>query len=447
MVCSYDELPILDVEFDVSNPFQSAQEVMTKLWPLLGGDLKCFQPLHHNAMHVVEGGITNKLFRVCFTETGVGTAPRSVLLRVFGDGGMIDRVAETKSFVQLWEAGLGPKCYGRFKNGRIEEFYEDVRTLDTSDLQDERISEMIAVQLAKTHKTMKIPENNNRPTLFTQMRQWLVQARSSYDDLVSLENDYDVSLKWLEKRIDEFESCVQEDFAVVFCHNDLLAANILQDPASGMLHFIDFEYGGANYRGFDIANHFNEWAGGTDSGRPDYSKFPREDQMTNFCSHYLRELHGRSDVEHDVAGLMKEVKLFLGINHMYWGLWAINMGTSMGCSSFPYFTFARHRLEQCAKGTQNSSGPEDKALGADIWLLVTTAFSLTSVSKPLKHNRRRSSSSVADACGDLAPTPIALAQLTRCPDGRVRPDEVVEEGGDDAGSRAADRVSQHYSAS
>lgn len=29
----------------------------------------------------------------------------------------------------------------------------------------------------------------------------------------------------------------------------------------GKLYFIDFEYGSYNYRGFDIGNHFNEYAG------------------------------------------------------------------------------------------------------------------------------------------------------------------------------------------
>lgn len=31
--------------------------------------------------------------------------------------------------------------------------------------------------------------------------------------------------------------------------------------SSGKLYFIDFEYGSYNYRGFDIGNHFNEYAG------------------------------------------------------------------------------------------------------------------------------------------------------------------------------------------
>ena len=30
---------------------------------------------------------------------------------------------------------------------------------------------------------------------------------------------------------------------------------------AGKLYIIDFEYGSYNYRGFDIGNHFNEYAG------------------------------------------------------------------------------------------------------------------------------------------------------------------------------------------
>ena len=66
-----------------------------------------------------------------------------------------------------------------------------------------------------------------------------------------------------------------------FCHNDVLCGNVMVDCAAykkaaataaagqhvdlpdGALHLIDFEYGSKNYRGFDIANHLNEWAGGS----------------------------------------------------------------------------------------------------------------------------------------------------------------------------------------
>ena len=76
---------------------------------------------------------------------------------------------------------------------------------------------------------------------------------------------------------------------VVFCHNDALADNILVVEETDVL-LIDFEYGGCNYRGFDIANHWNEWAGGTQAsmnGVPDYRDFPSQEEQLAFCQAYI----------------------------------------------------------------------------------------------------------------------------------------------------------------
>jgi ethanolamine kinase len=48
---------------------------------------------------------------------------------------------------------------------------------------------------------------------------------------------------------------------VVFAHNDLLSGNFMLNDEEEKLYLIDFEYGSYNYRGFDIGNHFNEYAG------------------------------------------------------------------------------------------------------------------------------------------------------------------------------------------
>ncbi|KAL7669444.1 hypothetical protein ACOME3_010099 [Neoechinorhynchus agilis] len=56
----------------------------------------------------------------------------------------------------------------------------------------------------------------------------------------------------------------------VFCHNDLLAKNIILPPNCSTnqnnhehfnVHFIDYEYSGYNFAAYDIANHLNEYAG------------------------------------------------------------------------------------------------------------------------------------------------------------------------------------------
>ena len=62
-------------------------------------------------------------------------------------------------------------------------------------------------------------------------------------------------LSWLEEML-----CQLND-ELVFCHNDLLLGNILYDEIEHSIEFIDFEYAGANYQSYDIANHFCEFAG------------------------------------------------------------------------------------------------------------------------------------------------------------------------------------------
>jgi ethanolamine kinase len=48
---------------------------------------------------------------------------------------------------------------------------------------------------------------------------------------------------------------------VVFCHNDLLLANVIYNAKKSTVTFIDYEYSSYNYQAFDIGNHFAEFAG------------------------------------------------------------------------------------------------------------------------------------------------------------------------------------------
>ena len=211
------------------------------------------------ALEPIVGGITNTLFRATYHG-------RTVLIRIYGDGGMIDRVAELQSFCALAAAGIGPRCFGSFANGRLEEFFEGFRTLAPADLSDADRSAKIARELARSHA---IPvEATAAPSLWGQLADWLSSARAATFCEGSAEAaEYaSIDISHIEAEIARLRRQVPESASVVFCHNDLLAANILEHPGSGELKLIDFEYGGPNYRAFDIANHFNEWAGGTDDG-------------------------------------------------------------------------------------------------------------------------------------------------------------------------------------
>ncbi|KAJ8958452.1 hypothetical protein NQ318_002239 [Aromia moschata] len=101
---------------------------------------------------------------------------------------------------------------------------------------------------------------------------------------------------WLKKRLEA------ENSPVVFCHNDMQEGNILmcQDSdkennnSNPKIVIIDFEYCSYNYRAFDIANHFIEWAYDyTEPKHPfyreDWTKYPTEKQRLTFIRAYLDE--------------------------------------------------------------------------------------------------------------------------------------------------------------
>mmetsp|Transcript_5375 Transcript_5375/g.8578 ORF Transcript_5375/g.8578 Transcript_5375/m.8578 type:complete len:252 (+) Transcript_5375:1-756(+) len=240
------------------------------------------------------------------------------------------------------EAGVGPKYYGRFKNGRIEGFLEGYRTLEPQDLRDTTIGNRIAVEMARMHKA--IPAEGEA-VMWKQLQDFLQQAKAASFKEGSAEAKQfsEIDLKWVEDEIEELRPLLKPSFGKVFCHNDLLAGNIMEDPSSGKLQLIDFEYGGTNFRGFDMANHFNEWAGGTDNGYPDYTKVPSEDQMRTWIAKYL-DAAGENMSE--LQAVLDEVKVFLPLNHIFWSLWAVNMADAEGCQEFPYLTYTQNRLGQ-----------------------------------------------------------------------------------------------------
>lgn len=69
----------------------------------------------------------------------------------------------------------------------------------------------------------------------------------------------------IAKLRDEFNSLHEKlltlNSPVVFAHNDLLLGNVIYTETLNRVTFIDYEYAGYNYQGFDIGNHFTEFAG------------------------------------------------------------------------------------------------------------------------------------------------------------------------------------------
>lgn len=361
----------------------------------------------------VTGGNTNQLFCV----SGINNAKNndsntnvnnvdSVLVRLFGADGMIDRDEETSTFASLAEQGFALRYYGRFGNGRVEEMllscdkYEWT-TLTEGDLVTQpAISNEIARQLAKLHSIYKVPDKKLKscsrvggdgppqPTLWTQLYPWLERAleaefQTDGDTKRATQNYYlnppltslKQELDWLKLRV------LNPKSAIGFCHNDLLASNIMMKTSiasvviegegentnttntlSTHLQFIDFEYGGINYYAYDIANHFNEYAGGTaveDNSTPNYDRCPDVDQKRAFLEAYANEFNVNNSSNNapiTAEELSDQVDGFILANHLVWGLWGVLQAASEGCNGgLDYLHYAKCRFDQYRHDKRNLS--------------------------------------------------------------------------------------------
>ncbi|XP_059420418.1 choline/ethanolamine kinase-like isoform X2 [Carassius carassius] len=273
---------------------------------------------------IVSGGLSNLLY-MCSLPTDVqptGVEPRRVLLRIYGAilQGVDSLVLESVMFAILAERELGPRLYGIFPEGRLEQYLPSNR-LRTEQLGFPEISAEIASKMARFHG-MAMPFNKEPKWLFGTIDRSLLAATPS---------------------------------PVVFCHNDVQEGNILmldgQENSSDKLMLIDFEYSSYNYRGFDFGNHFCEWIYDyTYDQWPFYKakveNYPNRQQQLHFIRHYLSE---RGSVAPADQARIEEVMIieanrFALASHFLWGLWSI-IQAKISKIEFGYMDYAQHRFD------------------------------------------------------------------------------------------------------
>jgi ethanolamine kinase len=107
--------------------------------------------------------------------------------------------------------------------------------------------------------------------------------------------------------------------------------------------FIDFEYADWAPRGFDLGNHFCEYAGFD----CDYTKYP--DQPYGFVSAYLRVYDeyadGTAPSQARVAEVVREANLFALAAHLYWGAWSM-LQAAWSSIDFDYMAYAKLRVDE-----------------------------------------------------------------------------------------------------
>uniref|UniRef100_A0A453KUM5 ethanolamine kinase n=1 Tax=Aegilops tauschii subsp. strangulata TaxID=200361 RepID=A0A453KUM5_AEGTS len=187
-----------------------------------------------------------------------------------------------------------------------------------SDMKEPRIAAEIAKQLQKFHQ-VDIP-GSKEPQLWNDVFKFLKKASVlKFEDNEKQKRYEMISFREIQDEVKELKDLSDLLHApVVFAHNDLLSGNLMLNDLEEKLYFIDFEYGSYSYRGFDIANHFNEYAG----FECDYNLYPDKDVQYHFFRNYLSDRPSEVQ-EQDLDALYTETNTFRLASHLYWALWAL----------------------------------------------------------------------------------------------------------------------------
>jgi thiamine kinase-like enzyme len=205
--------------------------------PELGGPPLDVQPL--------PGGLTNRNYRV------VTHARREVVVRLSAEQSsllQIDRDAEYRNAVAASRAGVGPDVAGYLPGrGVLAIEWIDGRTFSSADLDDTANLERVAAACRQLHAG---PRFANDFDMFTVQRRYL--------DLV-LDRGFRLPRDYVEfmPQVDQIRSALTvRHEGYVPCHNDLLAANMVDDGER--IWFIDYEYAGNNEACFELGNIWSE---------------------------------------------------------------------------------------------------------------------------------------------------------------------------------------------
>ncbi|CAL5186779.1 unnamed protein product [Lathyrus oleraceus] len=288
----------------------------------------------------ISGGITNLLLKVSIEQ---GDSVNAIItIRLYGPNTehIIDRHRELQAIKYITSAGFGATWLGIFGNGIVQSFI-NAHTLEPSDMRDPKLVPKIAKQLKRFHH-VEIP-GSKEPQLWNDI--WMFFEKASvleFDDSEKQKTYKTVSFREVQDEINELQVlCDRLKSPVVFSHNDLLSGNIMVNHEEDKLYFIDYEYASYNYRGYDIGNHFAEYAG----FECDYSLYPNMNDQYHFFRHYLQPDRPHEVSENDLKTLYVEANTYALASHLFWSLWGL-IQAKMSPIDFDYLGYFFDRYKE-----------------------------------------------------------------------------------------------------
>jgi ethanolamine kinase len=322
---------------------------------------------------VISGGISNALYRVSlqrapsspFDDSSVNSASdlfqTVVVLRIYGENTekFVDREEEVETMRVLHRHGFGPEVLGVFGNGRIESYLGGMACLGPDDLGKPDVAVAIAETLARFHLISKSDRSKAREvfpvprparedgilTPFKKTIAWLETTKTLEYDAAQRQAYEALQVDTILEEVRILEAKARQlKSPLAFTHNDLLSGNVMveRDEGDGKIRsmtFIDFEYADWAPRGFDLGNHFCEYAGFD----CDYGKYP--DCAEEFVSSYLGVYNGVKPSAEAVARVVKEANVYALAAHLYWGAWSM-LQAKWSSIDFDYMGYAKLRIDE-----------------------------------------------------------------------------------------------------
>lgn len=257
------------------------------------------------------------------------------IIRLYGPsrGGLIDTKTELRIMKYLSALGITPKILLEFDGGRLEEYIDDSRQMDQSDIWNDKIRNQFISEVKLLHDT-EINDLDKEPSLIKNLNDWTEKAK-----LANQYNEFNKLFSIKDKLINKLNKFKTKTCGIGLCHNDLQKTNIL--IADGKINLIDFEYAGYNFIEFDLV-HFL-WELNFDITN---NNFKHESIDNEFCKKICIEYMNND--EYKGQKLYENVCFMMFFCHYLWIMWAIIKANQNG-SDFDYIGYAFFRLNLMEK--------------------------------------------------------------------------------------------------
>ena len=293
----------------------------------------------------LSGGLSNVLFVVRSAQG------RSVLVRIHSRFlTEVERDDENRMLAWLSKRGIAPTFYGRFHNGRVEEFFQGYFPLSFKDMH--LYHAQIASLLSSLHSST-VPESvlprTNTAQCWKNIQTWFKLAKQQQQQQQdSLDLDYiEKEAKWLQRQLNlgpSDSALVSWCRQLVFTHNDAQSLNILRN-SHGNIKLIDYEYAGWNPRVLDLANTFLEYCDMNNLNADYVTQYPSENQQDEFLRAYM---HHDKSFSFENTNHLQQMKQEIGkhtlISHLHWAIWSI-VQAPVSDIDFDYIAYAKQRME------------------------------------------------------------------------------------------------------